>query len=248
MYYMAAYSFFMVDRGKDARLAQEKVEAVRNGDMDDSTWMFKCATRESTIDMSWNNYDEDEGVQMPIQSGDGGNYLSLDQVRRAYSLDRFEKMRDFYGSRYTDVLKGYGVKADWGILQEPECIGLSNNDWRFVKKTDTGTTDWGNEKGYFEGEYKLKLRKTFTPEHGIISIYAVPRADVFNKNYAGHIIGSRNISEPTVWYDPVGWSGYNSQSFPKRLLDHSAQRGLMAETQLGEHLRKGRNEHAVPPT
>lgn len=247
MYYMIAYTFFDIDRRHDARAAEENRHAVALGGFDNTAWLFPAATRESTLDESWNNYDEDEGVRIPVQTDANGSYTTLDSVRRSYSLDRFEKMRDFYGSRYTDVLKGYGVKADWGILQEPECIGLSNNDWRFVKKSSTGDNAFGEEKGYFEGEYKLKLRKTFCPEHGIIGIFAVPRADVFNQFYAGNIIGSRNFSEPTAWYDPVGWSGYNSQSFPKRLISRAATRGERAETQLGEHLRKGRNEHAVPP-
>lgn len=243
MYYMVCQSFFCVDRTKDARKAQQAVEDVRNGANDDTVWLFDAAARESTLDESWNNYDEDEGVQITTDAS--GNF-TLDQVRRAYSLDRFEKMRDFYGSRYTDILKGYGIKADWGILQEPECIGLSNNDFRFVQKSQTDTSV-GNRKGFFEGEYKLKLRKTFCPEHGIIGVFAVPRADVFNENYAGHVIGSRTLATPSTWYDPVAWSGYNSQSFPKRLIDHTAARGDRAETALGEHLRKGRNEHAIRP-
>jgi hypothetical protein len=243
MYYMIFKSFFAVDRMSSSRHVQEAVRKVRAGDYDNINTLYSAATRESTYDESWNNYEEDEGVQ--IKTDTEGNF-TLDQVRRAYSLDRFEKMRDFYGSRYTDILKGYGIKADWGILQEPECIGISNNDWRFVKKSSTGDNSFGDEKGYFEGEYKLKLRKTFCPEHGIVGIFAVPRADVFNQFYAGHILGTRNLGEPTVWYDPVAWSSANSQKFSKRVISYAAQRGTFAETQLGEHLRKGRNEHAVP--
>ena len=36
------------------------------------------------------------------------------------------------------------------------------------------------------------------------------------------------------------------QTFPKLLIDSGAQRGTRAATPLGEHLRKGRNEVAVP--
>ena len=243
MYYMTYYSFFAVDRRGQHREAQQYVELVRKGGMDQSNWIGACAARESTLDESW--YPVHDGPEKTIATDSEGN-INLDQIRRAYSLDRFEKMLDYYGSRYTDILQSYGVKADWGILQEPECIGMNNNDFRFVKKSSTGDEAYGEERGYFEGEYKLKLRKTFCPEHGIIAVFAVPRADTFNETYAGHLLGTRDIASPALFYDPVAWSGYNNQTGPKRLVDYTADRGARVDIPLGEHLRKGRNEHALP--
>ena len=146
---------------------------------------------------------------VPVTDG----IVSLQMIRRAYSLDRFEKLRDYYGGRYTDLLKGYGVKADWGILQEPECIGLSNNDWKFQQKTNLDS-ELAQRNGYFEQEFTLKIRKTFCPEHGIIGFFAVPRADVFNTTQSGHILNSRIGGNPSSWWDPHVMDPYTDAVTP----------------------------------
>ena len=170
----------------------------------------------------------------------------MDQIRRAYALDRWEKIREYYGGRYTDLLKGYGIKADWGILQEPECIGLSNNDFQFKPRSSSGDENFGDRRGFFEGSYKLKLRKTFSPEHGIIGVFAVARADIFNQTQGSHILCSRDLPSPTNFYDHVTWTAYNDQTAPQLLIDQGATNGSVVRMPLGEHLRKGRNEMALP--
>lgn len=244
MYYMVAYSFFHPDKASGGnRQVTASQDAVRAGDFDNETFKYWCAARESTFDESWLDADSTahDGTSIKVTDGE----IQLDQIRRAYSLDRYEKIRDYYGARYTDLLRGYGIKADWGILQEPECIGISNNDFRFVQKNRTDS-QVGERNGYFEGEYKIKLRKTFCPEHGIIGVFAVPRADVFNQTQGGHILLSRNLQSPTSWYDPHTWDQYPQQTFPKAILDSGHSRGTRASTPLAEHMRKGRNEIAVP--
>ena len=169
---------------------------------------------------------------------------TFNQIRRAYALDRWEKMKDYYGTRYTDVLKGYGVKADWGMLQEPECIGISNNDFGFKPRSSSGDTNFGDRKGFFEGEYKLKLKKTFTPEHGIIAVMAVARTDTFNQTQGAHTLCTRDLKSPTTWWDPISASAYNDQTMPAMLLDSAADGNVRIP--LHEYLRKGRNEMALP--
>jgi len=241
MYYMIAMSFFHHSRGS-TRDAVDNVESVRAGSFDDSTDPMGVYARPSTLDESWMNAEQQQDIKVDV--GDDG--ITLSDIRRAYALDRYEKLRDFYGSRYTDILRGYGIKADWGILQEPECIGISNNDFRFVQSRATDEQGLGIRKGYFEGEYKLKLRKTFSPEHGIIGIFAVARADVFNVTQGGHVLTTRNLPSPTSWFDPNTWDAHSGQTAPKRIIDSGASRGSRVSMPLGEHLRKGRNEIAIP--
>ena len=245
MYYMTAYTFFNPDKNSNGnRDTTAQQDRIREGEFDDTNWQFHCVARESTFDESWLDADSVAHGGTKIAADADGN-IDLDSIRRAYHLDRYEKIRDFYGARYTDLLRGYGIKADWGILQEPECIGISNNDFRFVQKNRTDS-EAGKRNGYFEGEYRIKLRKTFCPEHGVIGIFAVPRADIFNETQGAHILASRNLSTPTTWFDPHTWDQFPMQTFPKALLDSGHQRGTRAATPLGEHLRKGRNEIAVP--
>jgi len=241
MYYMIGNSFFRFHRN-GTRDVTDNVETVRSGAWDNHTFAFGAHARPSTLDESWVDSDE----QMDIKVDVGNDGVSISDIRRAYSLDRYEKLRDYYGHRYTDILRGYGIKADWGILQEPECIGISNNDFRFVQSRATDSNGLGVRKGYFEGEYKLKLRQPFSPEHGIIGVFAVARADVFNVTQGGHVLTTRNLATPTSWYDPNTWDAYAGMTAPKKIIDSGAQRGDRASFTLGEHLRKGRNEIAIP--
>lgn len=241
MYYMIATTFFRGHR-QATRDAIDSVEFVREGGHDNSTYGYHAHARPSTLDESWINSTDQQDIKVDV----GNDGVSISDIRRAYSLDRYEKLRDYYGHRYTDVLRGYGVKADWGILQEPECIGISNNDFRFVQSRATDSNGLGVRKGYFEGEYKLKLRKTFTPEHGLIGVFAVARADVFNVTQGGHVLNTRNLKTPTSWYDPNTWDAYAGMTAPKKIIDSGSQRGDRASLPLGEHLRKGRNEIAIP--
>ena len=241
MYYMIGNSFFRNHR-ESTRDVTDKVESIRAGDWDSKTSVFPAYARPSTLDESWVNAADQQDIKVDVND-DG---ITLSDIRRAYSLDRYEKLRDYYGHRYTDILRGYGVKADWGILQEPECIGISNNDFRFVQSRATDSNGLGVRKGYFEGEYKLKLRKTFSPEHGIIGIFAVARADVFNVTQGGHVLTGRNLPSPTNWFDPNTWDAHSGQTAPKRIIDSGASRSERISQPLGEHLRKGRNEIAIP--
>jgi len=242
MYYMVGFSFFHHEKkSRGTNSAEKQKEKILNGDYDDTRALIAASARPSTLESSIKMSSSDQ-QNIYVQNG----MFQLDDVRRAYATDRFEKMRDFYGARYTDVLKGYGIKADWGILQEPECIGVSNNDLRFVQRNSTGDNNFGQRNGYFEGDYKLKIRKTFAPEHGIIMVAAVARADVFNTTSGSHIMCTRDFNANDQWYEPITFDAYNSQKVPGNLFDSGVSPSMRWQTPIGEHLRKGRNEIAVP--
>lgn len=245
MYHMIFYTFFLTTPASNGQeLISEQIEAVRDGDFDETNTMREAAARSSTLDESW--FDTDEVTSQTVSVSN--DEVNLDDIRRAYALDKWEKMRAYYGGRYTDLLKSYGIKADWGILQEPECIGISNNDFQFKPRSSSGDTNYGDRRGFFEGEMKLKLRKTFCPEHGIIAVYAVPRAEVFNSTQGAHILCSRDLSIPSTWYDPISWVAYNTATMPKTMVDNGATASERVQFPIGEHLRKGRNEMALPYT
>ena len=248
MYYAVHGVFFHKSHGKGKKDASTRLEQVRDGYWDSFKELMAVEARPSTLDNSWLNEDEvDKQYIISTASGqEPARFMQtdLDDIRRAYALDRWEKIRDYYGGHYTDLLKGYGVKADWGILQEPECIGVSNNDFKFVQRNSTGDTKFGERNGYFEGEYKLKIRKTFTPEHGIIGFFAAPRADVFNETQGAHILCTRDDKSPSNWWDPISSRAYSDQTMPANIVDTGFTGRL--KTPLYEHLRKGRNEVAVP--
>ena len=68
-------------------------------------------------------------------------------------------------------------------MEEPELIGRSkhNLDFQLINPTAADAAapgaPEGTPGGYYKGNFKIKIRKTFTPEHGLIGIYAIPRIE-----------------------------------------------------------------------
>ena len=166
-----------------------------------------------------------------------GPTVTVAEIREAFSEDRWQKLRDFYGHRYTDYLAAVGVKASWSMLDEPECIGASNNDWVF--KTTRGTSEGAiaETKGYFDGEVGLKLRKTFCPEHGLIAIMAAPRADLFNVGMGCHVAAARKTRDE--FFSP---QFMNNPNQPVKNVISGAVAGQELTAPSWQEFRVGRNE------
>jgi len=139
-------------------------------------------------------------VSMDLTDDEGNPATTVNRVRQAFTEERFQKAREYYGGRYVDYLAATGIKANWNILDEPECIGLSNNDWTYRKVKGTGENNLAQVSGYFEGVNTLKLRKTFCPEHGLIVILGACRADLFNAQQGSHVVCHKN--ERTDFWSP----------------------------------------------
>lgn len=127
-------------------------------------------------------------VEMNATDGSGNPTTTINNLRQAMTEERFQKTREYYGGRYTDFLAANGIKANWNILDEPECIGVLNKDWQYKKVKGTGEGNLAQVSGYFEGVNTLKLRKTFCPEHGLIVVLGACRADIFNSQSGSHIV------------------------------------------------------------
>ena len=127
-------------------------------------------------------------VEMNATDSGGNPTTTINNLRQAMTEERFQKSREYYGGRYTDFLAASGIKANWNILDEPECIGVLNKDWQYKKVKGTGENNLAQVSGYFEGVNTLKLRKTFCPEHGLIVVLGACRADLFNTQSGNHVV------------------------------------------------------------
>lgn len=174
-------------------IAEKFFLAVDNtdGDPDDTATQHVAKLRPSTFEAST------APKAIPVESVDtSGPTLSIDEIRDAAARDQFGKMRAYYGDRYVDYLAAVGVQANWSILDEPELIGQLHTDWvyRMVNNTasDPGATvdSLGFTAGYYNSAGSLKVKRTFVPEHGLIALYTVCRADPLTVNpYVDPVLG-----------------------------------------------------------
>lgn len=99
---------------------------------------------------------------------------SINDLREAFALQRYEEARARYGSRYTEYLRYLGVRSSDARLQRPEYLGGGKQTIQFSEVLQTGvTTDGnatgvGNLKGHGIGAMRSNRYRKFFEEHGYV--------------------------------------------------------------------------------
>lgn len=112
---------------------------------------------------------------------------SINDVRKAFALQRYQEARARYGSRYTEYLRYLGVNPRDSRLQRPELLGGGQSQVNFSEVLQTApetgtppTTEYGVGDMYGHGIAALRSNKyrRFIEEHGyILSLLSVrPKA------------------------------------------------------------------------
>ena len=115
--------------------------------------------------------------------------VTVNQLREAFALQRYQEARARYGSRYTEYLRYLGVRSSDARLQRPEYLGGGKQTIQFSEVLQTApTTDGddtegvGNLKGHGIGALRSNRYRRFFEEHGyVISVLSVrPRTMYVN--------------------------------------------------------------------
>lgn len=102
---------------------------------------------------------------------------SINTLRHALALQRYEEARARYGSRYTEYLRYLGVRSSDARLQRPEYLGGSKSTIQFSEVLQTSQTSAGGDTdgrgpGYLFGHGISAMRtnrfRKFFEEHGIV--------------------------------------------------------------------------------
>lgn len=100
---------------------------------------------------------------------------TVNQLRQAMAIQRYEEARARYGSRYTEYLRYLGVRSSDARLQRPEYLGGGKQTIQFSEVLQTGpsaTPDQANVVGALKGHGISALRsnryRRFFEEHGIV--------------------------------------------------------------------------------
>lgn len=177
-----------------------------------------------------------------------GPTVTTGDIRSAFSQDRFNKTRAYYGDKYTDYLAALGVEASWSILDEPELIGKQSQPLKLVM-TDatteidsvdpdsTNPTYVGSMGAKWQGTNQQQVRRTFTPEHGLIITLATIRMDVEHAGSRGVATNLKTVRDQ--WYSPEFETERKQEWFP-----YTAAAGGVANSMFLEKyddLRVGQN-------
>lgn len=107
----------------------------------------------------------------------GASAVTVNVLREALALQRYEEARARYGSRYTEYLKYLGVTSSDARLQRPEYLGGGKNTIQFseVLQTAEGTNPVGELRGHGISATRSNRYRRFFEEHGYIYTFLVVR-------------------------------------------------------------------------
>ena len=116
------------------------------------------------------------GLQLNSSSGEVGN-VSVNALREAFALQRFEEHRAMYGSRYVEYLRYLGIKASDARLQRPEYLGGGRQTIQFseVLQTAEGSNPVGTLRGHGIASMRSNRYRRFIEEHGYILSFLLVR-------------------------------------------------------------------------
>lgn len=96
--------------------------------------------------------------------------VTVNVLREALALQRYEEARARYGSRYTEYLRYLGVRSSDARLQRPEYLGGGKQVIQFseVLQTAEGTDPVGTLRGHGISAMRTNRYRRFFEEHGYV--------------------------------------------------------------------------------
>lgn len=160
--------------------------------------------------------------------------VTVNVLRQALALQRFEEARARFGSRYTEYLRYLGVRSSDARLQNPEYLGGGSTTVQISEVLSTNAVDTGDPLGTMGGHgiggTRSNRFRRFFEEHGYIHsfIYIRPKAlymDAVPRHWIRtakeqywqkelQFIGQQQIQNQEVYVKhatPTGVFGYNDR-------------------------------------
>lgn len=125
---------------------------------------------------------------------------TINELRLAFALQRYQEARARYGSRYVEYLRYLGVRSSDARLQRPEYLGGGKQTVQFSEILQTGPNDPENGqtigalKGHGIGALRSNRFRRFIEEHGYIhSFISIKPITVYSQGVSRH--WTRKIKE-----------------------------------------------------
>lgn len=116
--------------------------------------------------------------------------VTINDLRTAFALQRYEEARARWGSRYTEYLAYLGVRSSDARLQRPEYLGGGKQVIQFSEVLQTAPDDAdtigvGNLNGHGIGAMRSNRYRRFFEEHGyVMSLLSVRPKTIYTQGLA----------------------------------------------------------------
>jgi len=196
------------------------------GDAGDAKWGGGASATDSTA--IW----DDPQLEADLT---GATAVSINLVREAFALQRYEEARARYGSRYTEYLRYLGVRSSDARLQRPEYLGGGKQTIQFSEVLQTADVDAdptgvGTMFGHGITALRSNRYQRFFEEHGYVitlmsckpkTMYAQGLARTWNRRIKEDFwqrelqhIGQQPIEQQEIWAEsatPEAVFGYQDR-------------------------------------
>lgn len=157
----------------------------------------------------------------------GISAVSMNVLREALALQRFEEARARFGSRYVEYLRYLGVRSSDARLQRPEYLGGGKNTIQFSEVLQQGVTTSGNTLGV--GNMR---------GHGIAGV----RSNRFRRYFEEHglVMSLASVRPKTIYGNglPRMWNRRVKEDFWQKELQHIGQQEIQNKEVYGAHSNK----------
>lgn len=145
--------------------------------------------------------------------------VKVNEVRRAFALQRYQEARAQYGSRYTEYLRYLGVRSSDARLQRPEYLGGGKQVISFSEVVRTGSESAPADPGVGAiGELK---------GHGIAAMRSRRFRRFFEEH--GHVITIMSVRPRTIYEQGIerGWSRRTKEDYWQKELELIGQQEIL---------------------
>ncbi|UDN67557.1 major capsid protein [robinz microvirus RP_44] len=138
--------------------------------------------------------------------------VSVNVLREALALQRYEEARARYGSRYIEYLRYLGVRSSDARLQRPEFLGGGKATIQFseVLQTGEGADPVGTLRGHGISSMRSNRYRRFFEEHGYVFTLLTARPKTI---YASGL--------------PRHWNRRTKEDFWQKELEHIGQQAVL---------------------
>ena len=152
--------------------------------------------------------------------------MTINTLRHALAVQRFEEARARYGSRYTEYLRYLGVRSSDARLQRPEYLGGGRSTLQISEVLQTGVTTSGSQTGvatmFGHGISAMRSNRfrRFFEEHGILmTLMSVRPRTMYSQRIDRGLLRSMTAN---------GWQGQlgTKEDYWQKELQHIGQQAV----------------------
>lgn len=138
--------------------------------------------------------------------------ITINLLREAFALQRFEEARARFGSRYVEYLRYLGVRSSDARLQRPEFLGGGRYPIQFSEVIQTGEGDdpVGELRGHGIGVARSNRYRRFFEEHGYVFTFIT--------------VKPKTIYASGLWRT---WNRRTKEDFFQKELQHIGQQEIL---------------------